>query len=82
MRVPMSLGSAHCLMAQVGSDIVAIPSENLERVVHAGASSIERAGQEWMFRDKADACVAYDLSDMWGMLPLVTWAALKTGAQS
>jgi len=66
LRVPMSLGSAHCLLARAGDDIVAIPSENLERVVHAGAARIERAGREWMFRDELDACSAYDLSDLLG----------------
>lgn len=66
LRVPMSLGSAHCLLAHAGDDVVAVPSENLERVVHAGAALIERAGREWMFRDELDACSAYDLSDLMG----------------
>ncbi len=66
LRVPMSLGSAHCLLARAGDDIVAVPSENLERVVHAGAARIERAGNQWMFRDEIDACAAYDLSDLLG----------------
>lgn len=66
LRVPMSLGSAHCLLASAGDDVVAIPSENMERVVHAGASMIERAGREWMFRDELNICKAYDLSDLLG----------------
>lgn len=66
LRVPMRLGSAHCLLARAGDDVVAIPSENLERVVHAGAARIQRAGREWMFRDDLDACGAYDLSDLLG----------------
>lgn len=66
LRVPMSLGSAHCLLARAGDDMVAVPSENLERVVHAGAARIERVGHEWMFRDEIDACSAYDLSDLLG----------------
>jgi chemosensory pili system protein ChpA (sensor histidine kinase/response regulator) len=66
LRVPMSLGSVHCLLARVGDDIVALPSENVERVVHAGAALIQRAGREWMFRDELDACTAYDLSDLLG----------------
>ena len=66
LRVPMSLGSAHCLLARAGDDIVAVPSENLDRVVHAGAARIERAGHQWMFRDEIDACAAFDLSDLLG----------------
>jgi chemotaxis protein histidine kinase CheA/CheY-like chemotaxis protein len=66
LRVPMSLGSAHCLVALTGDDIVAVPSENLERVVHAGARRIEPVGRGWMFRDELDACAAYDLSDLLG----------------
>lgn len=66
LRVPMRLGSAHCLLVRAGESIVAVPSENLERVVHAGAAVIVRAGREWMFRDDLDACAAYDLSDLLG----------------
>lgn len=66
LRVPMRLGSAHCLLVRAGENIVAVPSENLERVVHAGAAVIVRAGHEWMFRDDLDACAAYDLSDLLG----------------
>ena len=66
LRVPMSLGSAHCLLVRAGDDMVAVPSENLERVVYAGAARIERVGSKWMFRDEIDACAAYDLSDLLG----------------
>ena len=69
LRVPISLGSVHCLLAQAGDEAVAVPSENLQRVVHAGAARIERAGREWMFRDDLDACAAYDLSDLLGYTP-------------
>jgi len=66
LRVPMNLGNAHCLLVRAGDDIVAVPSQNLERVVHAGAAQVKREGRAWLFRDEIDTCVAYDLSDLLG----------------
>lgn len=66
LRVPMNLGNAHCLLVRAGDDTVAVPTENLERVVYAGAARVERSGRAWLFRDEIDTCAAYDLSDLLG----------------
>jgi len=61
LRVPMSMGIAHCLLATIGEQTFALPTDNLDRIVFSGAANVKRIGEKWAYRDKKDTCPVYTL---------------------
>lgn len=66
LRIPMTLGTAHCLMVETGGQTAAIPSDSLERAVFSGARNIQRIGVKWAYRDEIDTCDVIDLAVLLG----------------
>ncbi len=66
LRLPLTLGSAHCLLVKSGGLMSAIPTDILDRVVYTGASSIERLGKSWVYREDRDTIEVFDLADLLG----------------
>lgn len=66
LRVPLSMGMAHCLLATVGDQTFAIPTDDLERIVFGGVRHVERLGQGWLYRDDETSCPAYSLGQLAG----------------
>jgi len=61
LRLPLSVGTAHCLLVKAAGAIFAVPTDHLERVIYAGAKNVEHAGAGWIYRDKIDTCEVHDL---------------------
>ena len=78
LRLPMSIGMAHCLLVRAAGQVYAIPSEGLDRVVFEGTQSIEQLGHERMFRDETDACSVHSLTAL--LDPAVSGRAEEDGA--
>ncbi len=67
LRVPMSLGIVHCLLAAVGDEKFALPTDNLERIVYGGARYIvHHAAAGWFYSDGDVSCPAHALSELVG----------------
>ncbi|MDH4134673.1 MAG: ATP-binding protein, partial [Gammaproteobacteria bacterium] len=66
LRLPLTLGSAHCLLVRSADTLVAIPTDILDRVVYTGAKNIERLGSNWIFREDRESLDVHDLSDLLG----------------
>lgn len=61
LRLPLSVGTAHCLLVKAAGAMFAVPTDHLERVIYAGAKNVEHAGSGWIYRDKIDTCEVHDL---------------------
>jgi len=66
LRLPMSLGIAHCLLAAVGEQTFALPSDNLERIVYDGAQAVARVDGAWRYREGELDCPAQTLAHLVG----------------
>jgi chemotaxis protein histidine kinase CheA/ActR/RegA family two-component response regulator len=66
LRLPLTLGSAHCLLVRSAGMLVAIPTDTLDRVVYTGARNVERLGTNWVFREELESCDVYDLAELLG----------------
>jgi chemotaxis protein histidine kinase CheA/CheY-like chemotaxis protein len=66
LRAPMSLGIVHCLLVASGQQIFALPSDNLERIVYAGAAHLRRDNGRWTYRDDELECPAQTLAQLIG----------------
>lgn len=66
LRMPMSLGIAHCLLTSVGSEKFAFPSDNLAHLVYEGAKHVQRVADGWRFDDGELNCPAYPLTQLVG----------------
>jgi chemosensory pili system protein ChpA (sensor histidine kinase/response regulator) len=66
LRLPMSLGIAHCLIASVGGQAFALPSDNLERIVYEGAHAVTLVDGAWRYREGELDCPAYTLAHLVG----------------
>lgn len=64
LRLPISMGMAHCLLAEVDKQTFALPSDNMDRIVYDGAKNIERIGKNWVYRDDTDTCPVYTLAGL------------------
>ncbi len=64
LRVPMSMGIAHCLLTETGGQTFAIPTENIDRIVFSGATNIQRMGRSWVYRAGKDTCPVHALTDL------------------
>jgi chemotaxis protein histidine kinase CheA/ActR/RegA family two-component response regulator len=64
LRLPLTLGSAHCLLVRSAGDLVAIPTDTLDRVVYSGARNVERLGTHWVFREERESCDVHDLAEL------------------
>jgi chemosensory pili system protein ChpA (sensor histidine kinase/response regulator) len=66
LRLPLTLGSAHCLLVRSAGTLVAIPTDTLDRVVYTGARNVERLGTNWVFREERESCDVHDLAELLG----------------
>ena len=66
LRLPLTMGSAHCLLVRSSGTMSAIPTDVLDRVVYTGARDIERLGKSWVYREDRDTIEAFDLADLLG----------------
>lgn len=66
LRLPLTLGSAHCLVVRSADALAAIPTDMLDRVVYSGARHIERIGGQWAYREGQESCAAHDLAELLG----------------
>lgn len=67
LRLPLMLGSAHCLLVRSAGTLAAIPSDSLDRVVYTGARHVERLGARWIFREERESCDVHDLAELLGL---------------
>jgi chemotaxis protein histidine kinase CheA/ActR/RegA family two-component response regulator/plasmid stabilization system protein ParE len=66
LRLPLTLGSAHCLLVRSAGTLAAIPTDTLDRVVYTGAHNIERLGAHWTYREEHESIDVHDLADLLG----------------
>jgi chemosensory pili system protein ChpA (sensor histidine kinase/response regulator) len=66
LRVPMSLGIAHCLLAPVAHQLFALPTDNLDRIVYDGAQHVRRVADSWRYDDGEINCPAHSLAHVVG----------------
>lgn len=64
LRLPLSVGTSHCLLVKIAGVVFAVPTDHLDRVVYAGAKNAEHAGTGWIYRDKIDTCEVHDLATL------------------
>jgi chemotaxis protein histidine kinase CheA len=67
MRLPMSLGIVHCLLAIVGQQVFALPTDNLEQIIYDGAHSVKRIDGAWRFQEGDISCPALTLGHLVGL---------------
>lgn len=66
LRVPMALGTAHCLLVRAGGEMAAIPTDVLDRVVYQGARNVERLGDRYLYREERESLEIHDLAHLLG----------------
>jgi chemosensory pili system protein ChpA (sensor histidine kinase/response regulator) len=66
LRLPITLGTAHCLLIECGGELVAIPSDALDHAVYLGEKNIQRLGAQWTYRDDRNTCAVDDLAHLLG----------------
>jgi chemosensory pili system protein ChpA (sensor histidine kinase/response regulator) len=66
LRLPMMLGSAHCLVVRAGGEMAAIPTDVLDRVVYQGARNVERLGDRYLYREEHESLEIHDLAHLLG----------------
>lgn len=66
LRLPMTLGVAHCLVVRAGSEITAIPTDTLDRAIYQGAHNVERQGERFIYREAGESLEIYDLAQLLG----------------
>jgi chemotaxis protein histidine kinase CheA/CheY-like chemotaxis protein len=66
LRVPISMGIAHCLLATAEGQTFAIPTDDLDRIVFGGVAHVEHLGHGWLYRDGETGCPAYSLGQLAG----------------
>jgi chemosensory pili system protein ChpA (sensor histidine kinase/response regulator) len=70
LRVPMSLGIVHCLLANAGGQTFALPTDGLAQIVYDGARHlVSHRNGGWLYSDGALNCPAYSLSRLTGLAP-------------
>jgi chemotaxis protein histidine kinase CheA/ActR/RegA family two-component response regulator len=62
LRLPLTLGTAHCLVVRAGGELAAIPTDILDRAVYEGARGIERLGERFVYREEQESLEAHDLA--------------------
>lgn len=66
LRLPLTLGSAHCLVVKSAGALSAIPTDTLDRVVYSGARHVERLGAQWVYREERESLDVHDLAGLLG----------------
>jgi chemosensory pili system protein ChpA (sensor histidine kinase/response regulator) len=66
LRLPMTLGTAHCLVVRAGGEMAAIPTDTLERAVYQGARNVERMGERYIYREDRESIEIHDLAHLLG----------------
>ena len=75
LRLPISLGVAHCLLATAQNETFALASANLEQIVYGGERHVRASGDGWHYDDGDVACPAYFLVHLVGGPPVTARAA-------
>ncbi len=68
LRLPMTMGRAHCLVVRAGGDMAAIPTDILDRAVYQGAVNIERLGERYIYREERESLEVHDLAHLLGLV--------------
>ena len=66
LRLPLTLGTAHCLVVRAGGEHAAIPTDSLDRAVFEGARNIELLGERYVYREEQESLEAQDLAHVLG----------------
>ncbi|MBE9515999.1 MAG: hybrid sensor histidine kinase/response regulator [Proteobacteria bacterium] len=66
LRVPISIGITHCLLAEIDQQVYAIPTDNLDRIVFGGAANTNTIANRWFYKDEQDNCPIHLLSNLLG----------------
>ena len=66
LRLPMTLGAAHCLVVRAGGEMTAIPTDTLDRAIYQGARNVERQGEHYIYREAGESLETYDLAHLLG----------------
>jgi chemosensory pili system protein ChpA (sensor histidine kinase/response regulator) len=66
LRLPMTMGTAHCLVVRAGGEIAAIPTDILDRAVYQGAMNVERQGERHVYREERESLEIHDLAHLLG----------------
>ncbi len=66
LRLPLTLGTAHCLVVRAGGEIAAIPTDILDRAVYQGALNVVRLGEQYVYREENESLEARDLAHLLG----------------
>jgi len=66
LRLPMTMGTAHCLVVRSGGSTAAVPTDVLDRVIHKGALKIRRVGEHYTYREERESLPVYDLAHLLG----------------
>ena len=66
LSLPLTLGSAHCLLVKSAGILCAIPTDTLDHVVYNGALQVERVGARWVYREENETHDVHDLAELLG----------------
>lgn len=66
LRVPMSLGIAHCLLVVAAGQTFALPTDDLHRIVYDGARAVQQTAEGWYYGDDQVRCPAHPLPRLLG----------------
>lgn len=67
LRLPMTMGTAHCLVVRAGGELAAIPTDLLDRAVYQGARNVERQGERYLYREERESLEVHDLAHLLGL---------------
>lgn len=67
LRLPISLGIAHCLLVTAENETFALSVNNLEQIVYGGARDVRRASGGWIYNEGEMNCPAYFLAHLAGV---------------
>jgi chemosensory pili system protein ChpA (sensor histidine kinase/response regulator) len=68
LRLPMTMGTAHCLVVRAGGELAAIPTDLLDRAVYQGAHNVERQGERYLYREDRESLEVHDLAHLLGLV--------------
>jgi len=66
LRLPMTMGTAHCLVVRSGGNMAALPTDVLDRAIYKGAVNIQRVGDRYTYREGRESLPVYDLAHLMG----------------
>ena len=68
LRLPMTMGTAHCLVVRTGGEMAAIPTDLLDRAIYQGARNVKRQGERYLYREERESLEVHDLAHLLGLV--------------